>query len=718
MKIRYRILLPTLIFFLVVEISFAYLFKYLLIQSVKAEFQRNAKTAEKIIQNHIREISREALSIAATLAAFPAVRDAYRLLEQTPQDASPAERAVYLKDTQNFLRGWMLPILKEIRKASKVQEDIKIHFHFPPAMSLLRLWQPPGDHDGGDDLGTIRPSVLKVNQAHVPLLGLEAGKFGIFIRGIASIDDHGDHLGSVECFFPLNRITTIFRGIPSEALTIYTLKNFAFSPTSTSQAAKIGNYIKIFSSGSSRFDSLITERFLAAGIKGTISRFTAFKGLAAFPLKDITGKNIGVIVYGKDYKERLSTFRRIVFGIIALFTAAFVILTAILIFTERSITRPISVITDALNQLATRGTANLSYRLKANRKDEIGAIAVAFNRLMEEMDELKHFKKVIEDDETLSEVYQRLALLLKTKLNLTTFTIYEVNNSKNHLIPVIIEGHQNGGLWCKKDILTNANHCRAKRTSKEVLGDKDPFICPMFSGNQDFAYLCIPLITGEATSTILQVLVPKDKENLIHENIERLRTYLSECTPVIGSKRLVGLLKDTSTRDELTGLLNRRFLNDAVETLIPGILRRETHLGILMADIDFFKQVNDTYGHEKGDEVLKKFAEILRENVRLSDVVVRYGGEEFLILLVDMDKEVVTALAEKIRLAVESFSFTVPGGILKKTVSIGISIFPDHTENFWQSVKFADVALYKAKESGRNKVILFEKGMWDESGEY
>ena len=136
-------------------------------------------------------------------------------------------------------------------------------------------------------------------------------------------------------------------------------------------------------------------------------------------------------------------------------------------------------------------------------------------------------------------------------------------------------------------------------------------------------------------------------------------------------------------------------------------------MGILMCDIDFFKKVNDDYGHDVGDQILKTLAVILQNNLRSSDITIRFGGEEFLILITDCEKIMPAMLAEKIRHAVEEHVFRVNNITLRKTLSIGSSIFPDDTESFWECVKFADIAMYKAKEAGRNQVINFEESMWE-----
>jgi len=196
-----------------------------------------------------------------------------------------------------------------------------------------------------------------------------------------------------------------------------------------------------------------------------------------------------------------------------------------------------------------------------------------------------------------------------------------------------------------------------------------------------------------------------------------LKVYLREAAPVIETKRLMAGLKETTLRDPMTGLHNRRSLEEYLDTLTAGIKRRGTQLGVLMCDVDFFKQVNDQHGHEVGDVVLKELAKILTESVRASDLVVRYGGEEFVVLLQDSNAENSVMVAEKIRSKLEEHVMRAGTTTLKKTLSIGVAEYPGDTDAFWQAVKYADVALYQAKEGGRNRVVRFTPEMWPE-GDY
>ena len=168
----------------------------------------------------------------------------------------------------------------------------------------------------------------------------------------------------------------------------------------------------------------------------------------------------------------------------------------------------------------------------------------------------------------------------------------------------------------------------------------------------------------------------------------------------------------------MTGLKNRRFLEEYAETLISQCKRRNVPMTLLMMDLDYFKPVNDTYGHDAGDQVLRELAVLLQENVRESDLVIRYGGEEFLIVLLETDAESSLQVAEKIRAAVEKHKFKVGGTSLSKTISAGLADYPNDGQAFWQVLKFADVSLYAAKEGGRNQVVRFHKDLWSEDGDY
>jgi diguanylate cyclase (GGDEF)-like protein len=133
-----------------------------------------------------------------------------------------------------------------------------------------------------------------------------------------------------------------------------------------------------------------------------------------------------------------------------------------------------------------------------------------------------------------------------------------------------------------------------------------------------------------------------------------------------------------------------------------------------MIDIDFFKKVNDTYGHDIGDKVIKTTAQILQKTIRKSDLAIRYGGEEFLVLLHFADDYAATIVAKKISEAFKKIEFqTNDNTSFHKTLSIGIAAYPKHSDDLAECIKQADTALYVAKTTGRDKVVVYNKDMED-----
>ncbi|HDM69962.1 MAG TPA: GGDEF domain-containing protein, partial [Thermotogales bacterium] len=159
-------------------------------------------------------------------------------------------------------------------------------------------------------------------------------------------------------------------------------------------------------------------------------------------------------------------------------------------------------------------------------------------------------------------------------------------------------------------------------------------------------------------------------------------------------------LKRNIFLDALTGVFNRKYLTEL------GSLLEGKGLAVLMVDVDFFKKVNDTYGHDVGDLVLKAIAKVCRSSVRNDDKVIRYGGEEFLIIIPTSDDTLAFKIAERIRRNVEMREIKIPNGeIIRKTVSIGGTIMRSN-EELEDAIKRADKALYDAKRMGRNIVVF------------
>ncbi|MBI4854202.1 MAG: diguanylate cyclase [Acidobacteria bacterium] len=166
-------------------------------------------------------------------------------------------------------------------------------------------------------------------------------------------------------------------------------------------------------------------------------------------------------------------------------------------------------------------------------------------------------------------------------------------------------------------------------------------------------------------------------------------------------------LYQQATRDPLTALSNRNYFRNELRKFVSLAVRYNRALSIIMLDIDFFKKINDTYGHDVGDNVLKGVSEVLMRHVRNHDVAARFGGEEFVMLLPETNLGGAVVVAERIRTAVENVNFESLGCRRQVTISIGVAEYEGDTTSDGEDIlKRADEALYRAKTSGRNRVCV------------
>jgi diguanylate cyclase (GGDEF)-like protein len=173
---------------------------------------------------------------------------------------------------------------------------------------------------------------------------------------------------------------------------------------------------------------------------------------------------------------------------------------------------------------------------------------------------------------------------------------------------------------------------------------------------------------------------------------------------VLANLRNLAIAETRAATDALTGLANRRALEDTMRRMLAHAGRTVSPMAVLAIDLDHFKRVNDVYGHEQGDSVLAAVGDALASTVRASDFVARYGGEEFIVLAPDTDGEAAMVVAEKLRRAISTISLPSDGGTI--TGSIGVAAFPEHGTDAEILLRAADRALYAAKERGRNRIQL------------
>jgi len=218
-------------------------------------------------------------------------------------------------------------------------------------------------------------------------------------------------------------------------------------------------------------------------------------------------------------------------------------------------------------------------------------------------------------------------------------------------------------------------------------------------------YICIPLQTSFEFYGILHLELTfeflKEKEFMLSQKAFMVR-IASDVSIALSRARYVERLKIQSTQDSLTGLFNRLYLENYFKIELAASSLTTT-MAVVMIDIDFFKKINDTYGHKIGDDVLQQFGEFLKQNVRGSDFACRYGGEEFILILPGSTLEVAQKRAEKIRAGVKLID---NDKIPKITISAGIAVFPGQGDTQEAVIEAADKAMYQAKREGRDRVCV------------
>ncbi|HXY15931.1 MAG TPA: sensor domain-containing diguanylate cyclase [Terriglobales bacterium] len=215
--------------------------------------------------------------------------------------------------------------------------------------------------------------------------------------------------------------------------------------------------------------------------------------------------------------------------------------------------------------------------------------------------------------------------------------------------------------------------------------------------------MCIPLISFGQTLGVLAL--DSNKKSAFNPNeIQPLESVADICATAIQNAYYVNRVKQLAYLDGLTGIFNRRFFELRIAEEIERARRLRSGLGVLMIDIDQFKRLNDEFGHLLGDEVLRQVSSIFHQQVRKIDVVCRYGGEEFAILLSQTTPQHSLAIADKLRRIVETWQF--PGVARPVTISAGAANYPEHGTTRDELVQAADAGLYAAKQAGRNRVCL------------
>ena len=211
---------------------------------------------------------------------------------------------------------------------------------------------------------------------------------------------------------------------------------------------------------------------------------------------------------------------------------------------------------------------------------------------------------------------------------------------------------------------------------------------------------CIPMIVYSDVVGVINVTNKKNGKEFTEEDVEMLKAVADQAAVAVNKAQLW----DMAVTDSLTGLYVRRYFMVKLQEEIHRAERYGKRLSVIMADLDRFKKINDTYGHDAGDRALKTISQFLQKNIRDVDAIARYGGEEFVMLIPDADKEAAYCLAQRLREELGKVKFEDLPPI---TISLGIATFPSDSTDIEDLIKKADAAMYEAKQKGRNRVVKY-----------
>jgi len=215
---------------------------------------------------------------------------------------------------------------------------------------------------------------------------------------------------------------------------------------------------------------------------------------------------------------------------------------------------------------------------------------------------------------------------------------------------------------------------------------------------------CIPMIVYSDVIGVINVTNKKKGKEFTDEDVEMLKAVADQAAVAVNKAQLW----DMAVTDSLTGLYVRRYFMVKLQEEIHRAERYKKRLSVIMADLDRFKKINDTYGHDAGDRALKTISKFLQKNIRDVDAIARYGGEEFVMLIPDADKEAAFCLAERLR---DELAKVELEDLPPITISLGIATYPSDGTDLEELIKKADAAMYEAKKQGRNKVVKFSKAV-------
>lgn len=321
----------------------------------------------------------------------------------------------------------------------------------------------------------------------------------------------------------------------------------------------------------------------------------------------------------------------------------------------------------------------------------------------QEIAQLGELSDVLQACFNLEEAYVALGELVQPLFPKSVGGVFTINESKT-----LVEAVATWGDEVLAVTLFGPSDCWALRRGRPyfLTQAKSRLHCQHLRPPFPAQSLCVPMMAQGEALGILHLTASQPEEITANQRV-LAETVAEHIALAIANLKLRETLKNQSIRDPLTGLFNRRYMEESLTRELHRAERNQQTLSVIMLDVDHFKRLNDTFGHEAGDLVLQSLGQFLRSMMRSSDIACRYGGEEFMLLLPEADLEVSRQRAEQIRTGIKQIHLEYRRQPLEGiTLSLGLASFPHHGNTGEAVIRAADAALYQAKHQGRDRVMV------------
>jgi diguanylate cyclase (GGDEF)-like protein len=400
-------------------------------------------------------------------------------------------------------------------------------------------------------------------------------------------------------------------------------------------------------------------------------------------------------------------------------SGAILLATVVGVVLALGITRPLRRLRDTATEIAA---GDLTRRVRPRGHDEIAELGRAFDRMADalllktqqmqagaaELETLNQLGEWLQACTTVEEAHDVIGRLVGHLFPGMAGTVGVISASRNLVDTVATWGVLPAG----EEGIFAPDECWALRRGQPhiVTDARKDLVCPHLRKAPPATYLCIPLVAHGETAGLLHIASsPAGRAGAPAPSAataQRLATQVAEQLALaLSNLALRERLRNQSIRDPLTGLFNRRYLEETLERELARAERSQHPIGVIMIDVDHFKRFNDSFGHNAGDALLREFGGLLRTHIRGGDIACRYGGEEFAVIMPDATLEDTQHRAEELRQATLQLRVTDQDQALGQvTISLGVAALPQHGTDSARLLRAADRALYSAKNAGRNRV--------------